>query len=131
MKDCKPPNCIQKGNSCVKPSPYQVFLRNIKGIHLSKEEKKELPSQYGCEIIYEKATEFQVKDTNIPSDAYIVVYRVNNETHTDLCRGTRVRIFDLYYDKFGPGSVQKIDFGYGRMNPKLWGYRTPEKKKRK
>lgn len=97
----------------------------------SKEEKKELPSQYGCEIIYEKATEFQVKDTNIPSDAYIVVYRVNNETHTDLCRGTRVRIFDLYYDKFGPGSVQKIDFGYGRMNPKLWGYRTPEKKKRK
>jgi hypothetical protein len=97
----------------------------------TKEEKKELPSQYGCEIIYERATEIQVKDTTIPSDAYIVVYRVNNETYMDLCRGTRVRIFDLYYDKFGPGSVQKIDFGYGRMNPKLWGYRTPEKKKRK
>jgi len=37
----------------------------------------------------------------------------------------------MYYDKYGPGSVQKIDFGYGRMNPKLWGNQKTEKKKRK
>jgi hypothetical protein len=49
----------------------------------------------------------------------------------DLVRGSRARIFDLYYDKYGPGVVQKIDFGYGRTNPKLWGYKQPEKKKRK
>ena len=36
----------------------------------------------------------------------------------------------MYYDKYGPGSVQKIDFGYGRTNPKVWGYKQPEKKKK-
>ena len=38
---------------------------------------------------------------------------------------------DLYYDKFGAGVIQKIDWGYGRTNPKLWGYQAPQKKKRK
>jgi hypothetical protein len=37
----------------------------------------------------------------------------------------------MYYDTYGPGTLKKIDFGYGRVNPKLWGYRQPEKKKRR
>ena len=37
----------------------------------------------------------------------------------------------MYYDKYGPGSVQKIDFGYGKSRPKMWGYKSPEGKKRK
>lgn len=97
----------------------------------SQDEKKNLPPRYGCELLFERTTLQQVKDPSLPNDAYLVVYRVNGETYMDLCRGTRVRIFDLYYDKFGPGSVLKIDFGYGRTNPKLWGYKTPEKKRRK
>ena len=48
-----------------------------------------------------------------------------------MVRGTRTRIFDMYYDKYGPGAVQKIDFGYGRTNPKLWGYKQPDKKKKR
>ena len=95
------------------------------------EERQEITSQYGCEILFERTTLQQVKDPSLPNDAYIVIYRVKNETFMDLCRGTRVRIFDMYYDRFGPGSVQKIDFGYGRTNPKLWGYKATEKKKRK
>jgi hypothetical protein len=43
----------------------------------------------------------------------------------------RVDLFDMYYDKYGPGAIQKIDFGYGRVNPKLWGYKQPEKKKKR
>lgn len=97
----------------------------------SQEEKKNLPPRYGCELLFERTTLQQIKDPSLPNDAYLIVYRVNGETYMDLCRGTRVRIFDLYYDKFGPGSVLKIDFGYGRTNPKLWGYKTPEKKRRK
>jgi hypothetical protein len=95
------------------------------------EEKKEIPSQYGCDILFERTTLQQIKDPSLPNDAYIVIYRVNNETFMDLCRGSRVRIFDMYYDKFGPGAVQKIDWGYGRVSPKLWGYKSSEKKKRK
>jgi len=100
-------------------------------VEWSQEEKKNLPPKYGCELLFERTTLQQVKDPSLPNDAYLVVYRVNGETYMDLCRGTKVRIFDLYYDKFGPGSVLKIDFGYGRTNPKLWGYKTPEKKRRK
>ena len=102
-----------------------------KMIHWTPEEKTEISSRYGCEILFERATLDQVKDPSLPNDAYLVFYRVNNETYMDLCRGRRVKIFDLYYDKFGPGSVQKIDFGYGRVSPRLWGYKAPEGKKKK
>jgi hypothetical protein len=95
------------------------------------EEKKVIFSQYGCEILFERTTLQQIKDPSLPNDAYMVIYQVNGETFMDLCRGRRVKIFDMYYDKYGPGSVQKIDFGYGRSNPKLWGYKAPEKRKRK
>ena len=95
------------------------------------EEKKEVHSRYGCDLLFERTTLQQIKDPSLPSDAYVVIYRVNNETFMDLCRGKRVNIFDMYYDKFGPGSVQKIDFGYGRTNPRLWGYKMSEGKKKK
>jgi hypothetical protein len=37
----------------------------------------------------------------------------------------------MYYDKYGPGALQKIKYGYGTIGPRSWGYRTPEKKKKK
>lgn len=95
------------------------------------EERKELPSLYGCEILFQHTTLDQVKDPSLPNDCYIVIYRVNNETFMDLCRGSMPKVFDLYYDKFGPGSVQKITWGYGRTNAKLWGMKSPEKRKRR
>jgi hypothetical protein len=91
-----------------------------------------LPHEYGCEILLEKTTLEKAKDSSFPSDAYLIWYVVDEEEHIDLTRcSKRVNLFDMYYDKYGPGSVQKIDFGCGRVNPKLWGYKQPEKKKRK
>lgn len=95
------------------------------------EEKKEIPPKYGCEILVENANEDEIKSYSYPSDAYVVTYIIEDKIHMDLCRGNRINVFDLYYDKFGPNSIQKIDWGYGRVNPKLWGYKAPEKKKRK
>jgi hypothetical protein len=95
------------------------------------EEKKEIPSQYGCEILFERTTLQQIKDPSLPNDAYIVIYEVDNQSYMDLCRGKRVNIFDLYYDKFGPGSVKKIDWGFGRVSPRNWGYKVSEGKKKK
>jgi hypothetical protein len=97
----------------------------------SQEEKNNIPPKYGCEILLEDTTLENVKNPSYPNDAYVVYYKIEDKASIDLCRGSKVRIFDLYYDKFGPGVVQKIDFGYGRTNPKLWGYKAPEKKKRK
>jgi len=93
---------------------------------------KVLPHEYGCEILLEKTTLEKAKDSSFPSDAYLIWYLLDEEECIDLTRcAKRVNLFDMYYDKYGPGSVQKIDFGYGRMNPRLWGYKQPEKKKKK
>ena len=90
-----------------------------------------LPQEYGCEVLLEDTTIEKAKDSSFPNDAYLVWYILGGQECIDLTRGTRVRIFDMYYDKYGPGAVQKIDFGYGRMNPKMWGYKQPDKKKKK
>lgn len=90
-----------------------------------------LPHEYGCEVVLEKTTLEKAKDSSFPNDAYLIWYFEDDTPCIDLVRGTRVRIFDMYYDKYGPGAIQKIDFGYGRTNPKLWGYKQPDKKKRK
>jgi hypothetical protein len=91
-----------------------------------------LPHEYGCQILLEKTTVDKAKDTSFPNDAYLIWYISDGEECIDLTRcSKRVNLFDMYYDKYGPGAVQKIDFGYGRTNPKLWGYKQPEKKKKK
>jgi len=95
-----------------------------------KNERTILPSSYGCDILLENTTVESAKDSSFPNDAYLIWYNVDGKENIDLVRGTRSRIFDMYYDKYGPGVVQKIDFGYGRTNPKLWGYKQPEKKKK-
>ena len=96
------------------------------------EEKNNVPPRYGCQILLQNTTLEIAKDSSFPSDAYLIWYEVDGETRMDLCRTSkRIHLFDLYYDKFGPGSIKKIDFGYGRTNPKLWGYKQPEKKKKK
>ena len=97
----------------------------------TQEEKLSIPPRYGCQILLENTTLEVAKDSSFPNDAYLIWYIIEGKNYLDLCRGTRSRIFDLYYDKFGPGVIQKIDFGYGRPNPKIWGYKSPDKKKRK
>ena len=97
----------------------------------SREEKTILPSSYGCDILLEKTTLDKVKDPSFPNDAYLIWYTLDENQYIDLIRGSRVRIFDMYYDKYGPGVINKIGFGYGRTNPKLWGYKQPEKKKKR
>ena len=93
---------------------------------------KILPQEYGCEINLEKTSVEKAKDSTFPNDAYLIWYVEDGEEHIDLTRGyKRVNLFDMYYDKYGPGSIKKIDFGYGRVNPRLWGYQKSEKKKRK
>ena len=103
-----------------------------KKIAESKKEDKPISSnEYGCEILLEKTTIEKSKDASFPNDAYLIWYVVNEETYIDLTRsGKRSDLFDFYYDMYGPGAVQKIDFGYGRISPRLWGYKQPEKKRK-
>ena len=94
-------------------------------------EEKKLVSSYGCQLLVENADKEQLEDKKFPTDTVIITYETEGKSHIDLCRGPRVNIFDLYYDKFGKDSVKKIDFGKGTINPSQWGYKAPEKKKRR
>ena len=97
-----------------------------------KPEPKFDPSEYSCEILQEKTTFEKANDRKLPSDAFNVTYIVEGETRLDVTRsGKMVNVFDMYYDRYGKGSVQKIDYGHGTVNPSQYGYKVPEKKRKR
>ena len=96
------------------------------------EETKINPSDYDCQILLEKTTHEVANDKSFPTDARLIWYIVDGVECMDLTRCNKVsKMFDMYYDRYGKGSVQRIDFGYGSINPKLWGIKPKEQKKRK
>ena len=97
-----------------------------------KPEPKFDPSEYSCEILQEKTTPEKANDRKLPSDAFNVTYIVEGQTRLDVTRsGKMVNIFDMYYDRYGKGSVQKIDYGHGTVNPSQYGYKVPDKKRKR
>ena len=97
-----------------------------------KEEQSKInPSDYSCEVILEKTTKEKANDRKLPSDAFEVYYVVDGEERLDVTRsGKKVNVFDFYYDKYG-NVVKKINYGQGTVNPSQWGYKEPQKKKRR
>ena len=95
-------------------------------------EKESLKETYGTEILVENGSAADVMTKEAPTDASIVTYTVDGKEHQDLTRGSRVKLFDMYYDKFT--NVKRIEYGLGSIKPSLWGYSSesaPKKKKRK
>jgi len=97
------------------------------------EEKKENnfdPSAYSCEILLEKTTEQKSRDKKFPTDAFNVSYIADGEERLDVTRSSKMsNIFDMYYDRYG--NVKDIAYGHGSINPVQWGYKSPEKKKKR
>ena len=93
-------------------------------------EKESSGEKYGCEILIEDGSLDDVSTTKAPSDAYVVKYLYEDKVCFDLTRGTKVTIFDMYWDKF-KGVLQTIDYCKGTIKPNLWGYSTPTKKKKR
>ena len=111
----------------------QTDKPEMKETYWTPSEKESLQEQYGCEILIENGSIDEVMTTDAPSDAWIVTYEIDGTVHRDLTRGTRVKLFDMYYDKFKM-VVKIIDYGKGTIKPALWGYNNttaPKKKKRK
>ena len=99
-----------------------------------KPEKKFDTSVYSCEIILEKTTKDKADDRQLPTDAFNVTYVVDGKQHLDVTRSEKmVNVFDMYYDRYGKGAVQRIDYGHGTVRPNLWGAKVPaqQKKRRK
>ena len=97
------------------------------------EEAGNIKSVYGCEMLVENGSLQDVSVVEVPTDAFIVTYVLDDQVRYDLTRGTKTHIFDMYYDKFKQG-LRDIQYGKGNISPKLWGHRTkqaPQRKKRK
>ncbi len=106
----------------------------------TKTEKKAEPpkqiqqntSNYSCQIVLEKTTREKAEDRSLPTDAFNVVYVVDGKEHLDVTRSEKmVNVFDMYYDKYGAGSVKSIEYGRGTIRPNLWNVKPPERKRRK
>ena len=106
----------------------------------TKTEKKAEPpkkiekniDQYSCQIVLEKTTPDKANDKHLPSDAFNVTYLIDGKEHLDVTRSEKMaNVFDMYYDKYGAGSVKSIDYGHVTIRPNLWNVKPPERKRRK
>ena len=92
---------------------------------------KDKAAEYGCEVLLENTTMEKASSVDFPTDAYIVRYKLDDKDCIDLTRtGKLTSLFDMYYDTHGKNVIQKIDFGRGNRDPKMWGIKSPPKKKR-
>tara|TARA_B100001094_G_scaffold226390_1_gene220823 strand:- start:365 stop:706 length:342 start_codon:yes stop_codon:yes gene_type:complete len=96
------------------------------------EELDNLRTKYGTEILVENGSLQDVSTKKAPTDCYIIKYVCDDQVHYDLSRGSKITLFDMYWDKF-KGNLKSIGYGNGTIRPYLWGYQspTPTKKKRK
>ena len=97
----------------------------------TKDEKDDLKSKYGTEILVEDGSLEDVNIKQAPTDAYIIKYVHDDQVRYDLTRGTKIKLFDMYWDKF-KGGIKSIEYGKGSIKPNLWGYQsTPARKKKR
>ena len=78
------------------------------------------------QVLHEKCERNKADDKKLPSDSFLVTYKVEEEVKYDVARGAGVvEIFDHYYDKYK--NVLAIVQSDGKVAPKLW--RNPEEVK--
>ena len=97
-----------------------------------KEEENKLdPAAYSFQILLENTTLAHANDKSFPRDAFLVWYNVDGNELLDVTRsGKQANIFDMYYDRYKK-NLKRIEYGFGTINPSQWGYKSPEKKKRR
>jgi hypothetical protein len=82
-------------------------------------------------VIHEDCDPTLSDDKSLPTSAYLVEYIQGETSHFDIVStGKKVEIFDHYYDKYKKDLIN-ITQTEGRANPKLYGYKPTEEKKKK
>ena len=112
----------------------ETKTQEVKGpkVYWTAKEKEQLGNKYSTELLTENCNDEQKTNKYLPSDAYLVTYKHEEELRSDLVRSpSRINLFDMYYDKFGAGSIVSIEYGPGIASPKTWGVPTPSKPKKR
>ena len=107
-----------------KETIQKILGENPPGIYQGK------PSLDTRQIIIENGTQSECNTRNAPTDALIVHYIHNDRDCYDLTRGSRTKLFDMYYDKF-KNNLKDINYGGGNIKPSMWGYKTTSKSKKR
>ena len=69
------------------------------------------------------------KDTSLPNNSCLVIYIEDNKRKYDIVMSSKmVLIFDEYWDRYKDNLISII-YTEGRVNPRMWGIETKEKKK--
>ena len=85
------------------------------------------------QVLHEKCERNKADDKKLPSDSFLVTYKVEEELKYDVARGAGVvELFDHYYDTYK--NVQSITWTNGIVSPRTFegtSKPTPPKKRKK
>ena len=84
-------------------------------------------------ILFENCDPERAEDRSLPNNSFLVEYKVDADAASsyDIAAASKQsEIFDHYYDRYKKGFVT-MNQTEGRVNPKLYGVKAPETKKRK
>ena len=84
-------------------------------------------------VLHEKCEKDKADDKKLPSDSFLVTYKVEEEIKYDVTRaGSQLELFDHYYDTYK--NVQGISWTNGIVSPRTYDgvtNPTPPKKRKK
>ena len=86
-------------------------------------------------VLHEKCEKDKAEDKKLPSDSYLVTYKVEEDLKYDVTRaGSQLELFDHYYDTYK--NVQGIAWTKGIVRPRTFEGSTqqtksPTKRKKK
>lgn len=70
-------------------------------------------------------------DRDLPYTAFVVTYEIDGAIAYDIViPDKQIEIFDYYWDRYKEG-LKGWKQSEGRVNPKLWGYKPKEEKKKR
>lgn len=82
-------------------------------------------------ILHQNCDPEVANDRSLPYNAYLVTYEDDGEIAYDLViPDKQIEIFDYYWDKYREG-LKGWKQSEGRVNPKLWGNKPKEEKKKR
>lgn len=80
-------------------------------------------------ILHKECDPSIAKDKSLPRDSYLISYMKDDTLVYDIARGSRVELFDYYYDNFR--NIVGINWTDGTVNPKTYDYIPKENKNKK
>jgi hypothetical protein len=82
-------------------------------------------------ILHQNCDPSVANDRELPYNAYLVTYEIDGAIAYDLViPDKQIEIFDYYWDRYREG-LKGWKQSEGRVNPKLWGIKPKEEKKRR